>query len=121
MNKRNIGSWYEQLACRYIKENGASILNRNYRLKNGEIDIIAKDDNYLCFIEVKYRKDQKYGGPEAAVSFHKQKQICHVSRYYVYSKGYSEFTPIRYDVIAVSGEDGNSSIKWIKNAFDYIS
>ena len=57
MNKRKVGSWYETLACEYLKESGAIILNRNFRARNGEIDIIAKDGNYTCFIEVKYRKD----------------------------------------------------------------
>jgi putative endonuclease len=120
MNKRKVGTWYEILACSFLKEHGVQLLYKNYRVRKGEIDIIAKDDNYLCFIEVKYRKDNKYGGPEAAVSFSKQKQICDVSRFFLFSKHYSEFTPIRYDVIAISGEEGSCQIKWHKNAFDYM-
>ena len=120
MNKRKVGTWYEILACSFLKEHGVQLLYKNYRVRKGEIDIIAKDDNYLCFIEVKYRKDNKYGGPEAAVTMYKQRQICNISRFFLLSKGYSEFTKIRYDVIALSGQEGTCNIKWYKNAFDYL-
>ena len=119
MNKRKVGSWYETLACEYLKESGAIILNRNFRARNGEIDIIAKDGNYTCFIEVKYRKDEEYGGPEAAVNMSKQRQICRVSGYYLLKKGFSSDIAIRYDVVAISGNEGTYKIKWHKNAFDY--
>lgn len=120
MNKRNVGSRYETLALEYIRENGGTVLETNYRDKNGEIDIIARDERYLCFIEVKYRSDDRFGGPEAAVNFAKQKRISRVSRYYLYGHGYGEDTPVRYDVVAVDGKDNAVTVKWIKNAFDFV-
>lgn len=119
MNKRQIGSFYESLACRFISEAGARILERNYRTKRGEIDIIARDGKYLCFIEVKYRNSAKCGFPEAAVTYSKRKQICNTSKFYLYSKYKSLDLPIRYDVIAIDGEAGALSIKWHKNAFSF--
>ena len=60
-NKRTIGADKEQLAARYLDDNGYTVLERNFRNKTGEIDIIAKKDNYIVFVEVKYRSNNKYG------------------------------------------------------------
>ncbi len=119
MNKRTVGGDTEALACRFLRSQGACILEKNYRSKQGEIDIIAKDGRYICFIEVKYRKDTRYGEPEEAVSFSKRQRICKVSQFYLYSKYKSLDLPVRYDVIAISPEDNIYTFKWIKNAFDF--
>ncbi|WP_029233612.1 YraN family protein [Butyrivibrio sp. VCB2006] len=120
MNKRQVGDYYENLACSYLQKCGARIIDRNYRALRGEIDIIAWDDKYLCFIEVKYRKDKRFGAPEAAVTISKQRQICKLSKLYLYSKNKSIDFPIRYDVIAITDDDNIPVIRWHKNAFDYI-
>ncbi len=119
MNKRTIGNGSEDLACRYIEQQGCSILERNFRCKLGEIDIIARDGSYLCFIEVKFRNDNSFGEPKEAVNYSKQRRISNVSRFYLYSKNVSFDIPIRYDVIAVSVNEGIFSFEWIKNAFEY--
>ena len=120
MNKRSVGTGYEALAHQYIRDNGAEILETNYRNKSGEIDIIARDERYLCFIEVKYRSSDRFGGPEAAVNIAKQRKICRVSRYYLYKNGYETDTPVRYDVLSLDGEGSALTVKWLKNAFDYM-
>ena len=119
MNKRRVGSFYEDLACTYIRENGGRIVERNYRALKGEIDIIARDGRYLCFIEVKYRKNSNYGPPEEAITNSKKKQICKISKLYLYFKIKSFDIPIRYDVITISGEREALVVKWYKNAFEY--
>ena len=116
MNKREIGNKYEAAAALYLTKQGVHILERNYRNRNGEIDIIGKDGEYLIFIEVKYRKDTKMGTPEEAVNLKKQRQICKVADYYRLTHGIGEFTPVRYDVIACC----NDMITWHKNAFEHI-
>lgn len=120
MSSKDIGKWYEILAREYIRSKGGRILDVNFRGSGGEIDIIARDGEYLCFIEVKYRRDAKYGGPEAAVSLSKQKKICKVSLFYLLCHDLSEDIPIRYDVISISGEEDSVSIHWDKNSFDFI-
>ena len=120
MNNRTAGTWYEELAAEYMKQQGARIIRMNYRTRSGEIDIIAKDGDYYCFTEVKYRKDNRCGAPEYAVDYRKQRQISQVSRHFLYSILKSDEIPIRYDVIAMSGEAGAVTIRWLKNAFDYI-
>ncbi|WP_243111936.1 YraN family protein [Butyrivibrio sp. CB08] len=121
MNKRVIGNTNEDLACNYLKEHGCRILERNFRCKLGEIDIIARDGPYLCFIEVKYRKDNSFGAPQEAVNYSKRRRISSVSRFYLYSKKISFDSPIRYDVIAVCASEGMLTFEWIKNAFDYCN
>lgn len=113
MNKRQVGSDYEQRAAKYLKEKGMSILEMNYRNRGGEIDIIAKDGEYICFIEVKYRTTSQYGSPLEAVNFRKQQQIRKVALYYLMRQGFSEWTPCRFDVIAFEGEE----LMHLENAF----
>ncbi len=120
MNKRQVGNSFEDMACKFLRDSGAHVIERNFRAFRGDIDIIAMDGRYLCFIEVKYRKDSKYGSAEAAVNFSKQKQICKLSKFYLYSKKKSEDIPIRYDVIAITSDSGIIGIKWYKNAFLYV-
>ncbi len=120
LNKRATGTDLESLACRYLEDNGAIVTERNYRCRQGEIDIIARDGRYLCFIEVKYRQNDRYGDAQDAVNNRKQQKICKVSQFYLYSKYKSFDLPVRYDVIAISQKDDIYVFKWIKNAFDYV-
>ena len=113
MNKRQVGSDYERQAAKYLGEKGMSILEMNYHNRSGEIDIIAKDGEYICFIEVKYRTTNQYGSPLEAVDVRKQKQIRKVALYYLMKHGLSEWTPCRFDVIAFEGEE----ITHLENAF----
>ena len=83
MNKRDVGTFYEDIAAEYIRNNGGKIVKRNYRSRQGEIDIIARDGDYLCFVEVKYRAGDKYGDALEAVGFAKQKAVCKVSKVYI--------------------------------------
>ena len=113
MNKRFIGTVYEKLAADILTKNGYKIIEFNYRCRIGEIDIIAKDGKYLCFIEVKYRTNDSHGNPLEAITKSKVKTIINVARTYLKHKGYSENIPIRFDAIAIMGDD----VKLIKNAF----
>ena len=78
LNKRVLGTVLEDVATDHVCDNGASIIERNFRCRSGEIDIIARDGKYLCFIEVKYRKSVKYGSPETAVDYSKRKKISNI-------------------------------------------
>lgn len=113
MNKRQIGSDYEKQAAEYLKAKGMKILEMNFRNRGGEIDIIAKDGDYICFIEVKYRTTNQFGSPLEAVTYHKQQQIRKVAHFYMMCKGLHEWTPCRFDVIAFEGD----TITHLENAF----
>lgn len=110
-NTRKIGSEYERVACEYLKKNGYEILEQNFRCRIGEIDIIARDDKYLCFIEVKYRKDSLSGYASEAVNARKQRIIIKVARFYILKHHISDTYPCRFDVVAID----NNNISLLKN------
>ena len=114
-NKRALGTEMEDLAASYLERHGAKVLERNFRSKQGEIDLIARHGEYLVFCEVKYRKSLEMGTPQAAVTLTKQKTICRVADYYRLIHGMGDGTSVRYDVIAIYG----SEVTWIKNAFPH--
>lgn len=114
-NKRKLGAEIEQFITQYLTEQGFCILETNYRCRQGEIDIIAKDDTYYVFIEVKYRKSTAYGLPQEAVGYSKQRRICKVAQFYLYEKHLPETTPVRFDVAAVL----NDKVSYFKDAFSF--
>ena len=75
VNKRKLGTFYENAACEYLRDRGILILEQNYRCKMGEIDIIGKENDCIIFFEVKYRKTEEYGQALAIVDYKKQKRI----------------------------------------------
>ena len=112
MNRRETGTQYEERAAEYLIAQNYQILERNYRIRSGEIDLIARDGADLVFVEVKYRKNDESGNPLEAVDIRKQKKIIKVARYYLYQKKYGD-VPCRFDVIGICG----SHIEHIKDAF----
>ena len=98
MNRRQTGTAYERRAGEYLKEQGYELIGYNFRCRQGEIDIIARDGRYLVFVEVKYR-------------------ISRTAQYYCLTHGYGETTPCRFDVAAVLGTDGE--VRLVKHAFEF--
>lgn len=115
MNKRQLGTQKERLAGKLLMKNGYEIISFNYRCRFGEIDIIAKENDMLVFVEVKYRSNEKMGMPQEAVDIRKQHKIIQVARYYCLSHGLSQM-PCRFDVVAILG----TRYKIVKDAF-YVS
>lgn len=113
MNKRQLGSSRETEAASYLIRRGYQILERNYRIRQGEIDLIARDGNYLVFIEVKYRKNEGSGHPAEAVDARKQQRIRQAAEHYLYCRRCGEDTPCRFDVVSIIGD----RITVIQNAF----
>lgn len=114
MNKRKTGSSYEEMAVQYLKRHNLKILERNYRIRQGEVDIIALDEEVLVFFEVKYRKNSEHGYPAEAVTPAKQYRICRVAGQYCCSKHIER--QVRYDVISIC----NDEITWYRDAFTHI-
>ncbi len=84
--KQETGKTGEELASKYIEKQGYKIVERNFRCRQGEIDIIAEDKQELVFIEVKTRTNLSYGFPAEAVNYVKQKHINKATKYYLYKK-----------------------------------
>lgn len=113
MNKRQIGAFYEEAACEYLEKQGVDILQKNYRCRMGEIDIIGKQGNCVIFFEVKYRKSDAVGNTLAAVDYKKQVTISRCAA--VYCMQHPEVQEMRYDVIGIN----DTKIEWIRNAFPH--
>ena len=116
--KQKIGLTGENLAVKYLKENNYKIIKRNFRCRQGEIDIIAYDktNKELVFVEVKTRSNTKFGRPSEAVQNLKQKHIKKVAQYYNYNFGIKN-QAIRFDVIEVFLNDNNYKVEHIIQAF----
>lgn len=116
---KDIGNLGEQISENFLVESGYTILDRNFRCKTGEIDLIAREGDYICFIEVKTRCGNLFGSPCEAVNYPKQQRISKTAQMYILKKKLFKFN-FRFDVIEVilNKENSRSSIKLIKNAFD---
>ena len=117
MNNREKGAQKEEQVCAYLLSKGVKIKERNFRCRQGEIDIIGYDDSCLVFFEVKYRGSRSTGSAAEAVGYTKQRKICRTADYYRMIHHCGEDVQIRFDVVAIDGED----LQWIKNAFYYMA
>lgn len=114
--RHRLGNKGETVAVHFLKKKGYQILERNFRLERGEIDIIAKDGDTLVFVEVKTGISGKFGEPEERVDQKKQMQVGKVAMEYLQSKNL-ENVDCRFDVVAVSRVAGNAHIRHIEDAF----
>ncbi len=112
-NHYAVGMQYEQRAAEYLTVQGYQILERNFRCRQGEIDLIAREKEWLVFVEVKYRKTARLGEPLEAVDRRKQQRIYGAAEYYLHCFYYGRDVRCRFDVVAVLGEE----IFLIRNAF----
>jgi putative endonuclease len=115
---KEVGNHGEYLAYNYLRELGYEILERNFKCKIGELDIIGRDGSYIVFIEVKTRFGNRYGTPSEAVTYSKQHKIHKTAEFYIMIKKLYN-SNFRFDVIEVTLDQNNDNpnIRLIKNAF----
>ena len=117
MDTREKGRKYEDMAADFINKNGGKVIDRNFYFKGGEIDIIARDyylgQDYLCFIEVKQRKNTDAGHPLEAITPAKRNKIIKGAKSYLNYKKYPPDTNVRFDAVSILGNE----ITWVRNAF----
>lgn len=116
MDKLSLGRRGENAAALYLTRQGYRILERNYRLRSAEIDIIAETGNLLLFIEVKTRTSLLYGLAAEAVDKHKQQKIIQAASFFVRERDWA-WRPCRFDVIEVYPRGGTCRVHHIENAF----
>ena len=105
MNRRALGKAYEEKAAAFLESRGYEILERNFSSPGGEIDLIARDGQYLVFVEVKYRADASKGKPLEAVGPAKQERVRRTAAWYLMKKGISQEVPCRFDVVGILGKE----------------
>ena len=112
---KRVGDAAEERALQFLQEQGLRLLVRNYRTPGrggGEIDLIMRaPDTTLVFVEVRSRKNSKYGGALASISLTKQRRIVFAAQHYLLR--WSKMPPCRFDVLALEGQ----SLNWYKGAF----
>ena len=106
----------EQRAYEYLCARGLAPVARNFRCREGELDLVMRDASTLVVVEVRYRRSQRYGGAAASVDARKQRKIVRATRRFLAGGDIADTTAVRFDVVALSGE--TDKIDWIRNAFD---
>jgi putative endonuclease len=111
------GKHAEDTACRYLIENGLRLVEKNYKCRGGEIDLIMQDNNSIVFVEVRYRRNNRFGSGAESVIKRKQNRIILTALHYLQSHKKSAALASRFDVISIQAGSGNADIQWIQNAF----
>jgi putative endonuclease len=109
------GQRAEDAVLGFLERQGLRLLARNYRCRQGEIDLVMRDGAVLAFVEVRYRADERFGGALASVNSGKRKRIIAAARHYLASQRVDSL--VRFDVAGVSPSSGKLDVQWIKDAF----
>jgi putative endonuclease len=114
-----LGKSGENYACLELERLGYAILERRYRTRIGEIDVVARDGETLVFIEVKARRSARFGLPAEAVDAHKRRKLIHMASFYIFAKRLSN-ARCRFDVVSVTFGTGARlpKVEIFKGAFD---
>jgi putative endonuclease len=119
-NSRDRGQDAEQACCQYLQQQGLKLLERNYHGRRGELDLIMLDNNTVVFVEVRYRKNNAFGGALESITASKQHKLRITAEQYLQQE--TRLKNGRFDVVAMTGKVQNNSsnhytFEWIKNAF----
>lgn len=112
-NSNSSGVKYEQQALAFLQQQGLLLVCQNFYCRFGEIDLIMSDQDTLVFIEVRYRKNQDYGGATASVTYQKQQKLIKTAKHYLSQLNSEPYC--RFDVVAIS--EKTSTPQWIQDAF----
>lgn len=121
MTNQSLGQEGEGLAVRHLEAKGYRIIERNFKNKIGEIDIVAKDKETLCFIEVKTRQSLSCGMPYESVHYYKQRKMSKLAQSYLIYKYKTCDILARFDIVSIYKDPaGQSTLEHLVNAFDLI-
>jgi len=110
--KQIAGQAGEDAALVYLQRQGLQLVERNFRCKGGEIDLIVRDRDTLVFVEVRKRADARFGGAAASVTSHKQRRLIRAAHFFL--QRFRNPPSCRFDIVAFEGE----RIDWLKNAIE---
>jgi len=121
MDRRQaLGIRGEDIACEELKRRGYDILDRRFRTRCGELDIVARDHGVLVFVEVRARSGCRFGSPFESVTSQKRRRICAMAETYLFVKQLAG-AACRFDVVSVIEEQGVCKVELLKGAFDLRS
>ena len=111
-----LGNRGEKLALKYLKQQGLRLFEKNYHCRYGEIDLIMWDNDYLVFVEVRYRKNANFGGAISSINQNKQDKLRRSAEDYLI-RTKNNATPCLFDILCLNGDLSKPEYQWIKNAF----
>ncbi len=120
LNRRQIGDRGEVLALAYLAKKGYTLVERNYRTRHGEIDLVVRDDKTLVFVEVKSRRGTGFGDPLEAVTPRKRANIRFVAEQYLVERAdyfATSFDEVRFDAVGILLGAGKPLIRHVEDAF----
>jgi putative endonuclease len=114
-----LGARAEQLALQYLQGRGLTIVERNYRRRLGEIDLVALDHGVLVIAEVRTRSSEAFGGAAASVDGRKQRRIIRAAAQLLQQHRDYAALPVRFDVLIITGAASTApEIQWLRHAFE---
>ncbi|MDQ5809309.1 MAG: YraN family protein [Actinomycetota bacterium] len=116
LKNRSSGAWGEELALRYLTRQGYTLVERNYRTRYGELDLVVRHGTTLVFVEVKLRRGTGFGDPLEAVTPRKQARIRSLAELYLLDRE-PAFDTVRFDVVGILLGKGPPSVRHIEDAF----
>ena len=116
LSNRSSGAWGEELALRYLTRQGYTLVERNYRTRYGELDLVIRRGTTLVFVEVKLRRGTGFGDPLEAVTPHKQAKIRSLAEHYLLVRE-PAFETVRFDVVGILLGKGPPRVRHIEDAF----
>jgi putative endonuclease len=117
--RQRAGQRAEQLAAEFLRAQGCEILERNYRRRLGELDLVARERGVLVIAEVRTRASAAFGGAAASVDRRKQQRIARAALQLLQQRADLARLPVRFDVLVVSGLEGpQPRVEWIRHAFE---
>jgi putative endonuclease len=116
--RKQYGDEAEEAAVQLLRRAGYSVVDRNFRCRYGEVDIIAERGELLCFVEVRMRSTAAWGDPAHTVSWAKQRRVCKAALHYLLERRVGQDRMVRFDVISIVGRGPDAQVEHIPGAFD---
>ena len=116
-DRRTLGAAAEDAARALLEREGLRTLARNVNYRFGELDLVMRDGETVVFVEVRYRRDDRFGGGAGSVDFRKRRRIVLAARAWLANQRGLGDAPCRFDVVTVHGADGRLECDWIRDAF----
>ncbi len=107
------GTMAEDTAARFLAARGLKLIERNYRCRFGEIDLVMSDGGVLVFVEVRFRRSAAFGGAIESITRSKRERLLRTARHYMGAHG--EFPACRFDAVLLNGD--TQELEWVANAF----
>ena len=117
--RRLRGSEAEDLACRYLRARGLQLLAANYRCRYGELDLVMRDGAQAVVVEVRARRSDRHGAPEASITRRKRRSLMRSAQCFVRDNPQFNGMMLRFDVVGVLTGAARARVRWIRNALQF--